>query len=78
MNSEEKLAKDKEAVASMRAAQKNMTVALERINELEGALTTCADRLGMAAKLLTGYGYDSRLSLEEKFRGFAEEAKKIL
>jgi hypothetical protein len=75
---EVKLAKDKEAIASMRAAKNNMTTALDRITVLEIALKRCAGKLEDASKMLSGHVYDSRVPLKDAFLEEVNRANNIL
>lgn len=79
MSDEAKTEEQKQAVASMRAAQKNMATAINRIEALERSLAAAANRLEDAAKHMPhAFGYNSTTRLCETFKGYAADARKEL
>lgn len=78
MTPEEKTQQEKDAVTAMKAAQSNMTKALSRIQELEINLKYLADRMDEAAKMISGYPYNSTTSYRDNFTKAANDARKIL
>lgn len=72
---EEKAQQEKDAVVSMKAAQANMTKALDRIKRLEWALGEAATALSEASKSSSGYPWRSEESFADKYRKAAEKAR---
>ncbi len=79
MSDEARIEEEKQAIASMRAAQSNMIKALRRIETLEGRLKSAATHLDAAANYVpNGYRYNSTKKLSDMFKEYAEEARKDL
>lgn len=76
MSEAAKIDENKQAVASLRAAQANMSKALSRIDELERALEIAASHLDKAASMMpNAYLYNSCKSLKSEFQEYAASAR---
>lgn len=71
---EQRLEEQKQIIASMRNAQKNMQQALNRITALEGALKSAANSIDDLKRYLPEHGYTYRG--EKKIRSLADDYAK--